>query len=286
MTSLTDQPTPLQWITSLRYGEADGLPLLLNIICPYPMPSTPCPAVVWVHGGGWTAGDRWDGHNDCFCPLLACHGFFAVTIDYRLMPRARFPAPLHDVKAAIRWLRANTATFPIDPERIGIWGFSAGACLAALAGLTGDVPALEGDCGPLGYSSRVQAVAVGAAPTDFLEYRTSDLREFLVDFLAGTPEEHEDRWRRASPIAHVHAQAPPFLIAHGTCDELIPIGQAERLAAALRANGVEVEFIALDGAYHNWTRQLEVAPGDERERDLGPLALPFFQKHLQAERHP
>jgi len=277
---LTGQPIPLLWITSLPYGEADGTPLLLNVVCPYPMPTTPRPAVVWVHGGGWSAGDRWDGHNDCFCPLLAQHGFFTVTIEYRLMPQARFPAQLHDVKAAIRWLRANTATFPIDPDRIGIWGFSAGACLAALAGLTGDVPALEGNCGSPSYSSRVQAVAVGAAPADFLDYRSGDLREFLIDFLGGTPDERVELWQCASPIYHVDGNAPPFLIAHGTRDELIPIAQAERLATALTAADVTVEFIVIEGVYHNWTTQLEVPAGDERECDLGPLALPFFQKHL------
>ena len=270
----------LLWITNLPYGKADGRPLLLNIICPYPMPATPRPAVIWVHGGGWTAGDRWDGHNDCFCPLLVRHGFVAATIEYRLMPHARFPAQLHDVKAAIRWLRANTATFPIDPDRIGIWGFSAGACLAALAGLTGDVPELEGDCGSPGYSSQVQAVAVGAVPADLLEYRSGDLHDFLIDFLAGTPEERADLWRRASPIYHVHKNAPPFLIAHGTRDELIPFAQAQRLAAALAAAGGTVELIPIEGVYHNWTTQIEVPEGGERECDLGPLALPFFQRHL------
>ena len=262
----------------MHYGQAGDVPLVLDIIAP--AASTKLrPAVIWVHGGGWTAGDRSDGFNALFCPLLAQHGFFTVTIEYRLMPHARFPAQIHDVKAAIRWLRATAPSYAIDPERIGIWGFSAGGHLAALAALTADLPELEGTCGSAGYSSRVHAVAVGAAPIDFLDC-TRPQRAFLADFLGGAAEDYPDVWRLASPLYHVHEAAPPFLIAHSTLDETIPFTHAERFVAALRAHHVPVEFVAIEGVYHNWTTQMEVPDGEEREQDLGPLALPFFQRHL------
>ena len=152
---------PLTSIYGVHYGQAGDVPLVLDIIAPAAS-TKPCPGVIWVHGGGWTEGDRSDGFNALFCPLLAHHGFFTVTIDYRLMPHAHFPAQIHDVKAAIRWLRANAPSYAIDPDRIGIWGFSAGGHLAALAGLTADLPELEGDCGSAGYSGTQEQLLVPA----------------------------------------------------------------------------------------------------------------------------
>ena len=132
-------------------------------------PTAPRPAVVWLHGGGWFSGARTEGLVHWCCPLLGAHGFVTVSIEYGLSYQAVFPAQIQDVKAAIRWLRANAAPCHIDPERIGIWGLSAGGHLAQLAGLTDDRPDLEGPCGSAGFSSRVQAVAVGSAPSDFLQ---------------------------------------------------------------------------------------------------------------------
>ena len=274
----------LSYIGNLPYGEVNGRALLLDMFAPPITTSERRPAVVWLYGGGWCSGDRTDGHTPEFCPLLAQHGFVAVSIDYRLSQEAPFPAQIHDVKAAIRWLRANADIYHIDPNRIGIWGFSAGAHLAALAGVTGNLSELEGNVGSPGVPSHVQAVAIGAGCADFLEFGGAirDDSPYLVPLFGGTITERKQLAQLASPIYHIHPDVPPFLIAHGTLDETIPIAQIERFADALRAAGGEVEFIAIEGVYHNWTTQMEAPEGGDRERDLGPLALPFFQKHLLA----
>jgi len=265
-------------MTDVPFGESEETILLLDACYPSPIPTTLRPAVLWVHGNGWTGGHRCDDAG--ICQLFADHGFFAVTMDYRLSHQARFPAQIYDVKAAIRWVRANAATYAIDPDRIGIAGFSAGGHLAALAGLTGDLPELEGRSGSPGYSSRVHAVAVGAAPTDLFDYHHRPENAFLEQFLGGTADEREELWWLASPIYHVHRGAPPFLIAHGTLDELVPFAQAECLAHALQRVGVEVEFIPIAGVDHNWVPLPETPVAWRRGADLEHLALPFFQRRL------
>jgi acetyl esterase/lipase len=272
-----DSAVSVKWIGNVSFGVADGTPLLLDAFCPSPLPPSLLPVIIWVHGNGFAAGQRCDDAG--ICHLFAQEGFFAVTIDYRLSHQATFPAQIHDVKAAIRWIRAHAATYGLDSERIGIAGFSAGGHLAALAGLTGDMPELEGSSGSPGFSSCVHAVAVGAAPTDFCDYRSGEVYDFLIDFLGGTPAEQADLWRRASPLYHVHRNAPPFLIAHGKLDQLVPFAQAERLAIALQAFGVEVEFIPFEGVDHNWKPLVETAEW-RRGADLEHLALRFFHKRL------
>ena len=224
------QPLPLTFVPDVPYGEADGKPLLLDVIAPPGRSGPPRPAVIWLHGFGWFAGTRRDHLEVSMCTFLAAHGFFTVSIEYRLSGEATFPAQIHDVKAAIRWLRANAATYRIDPAHIGVWGGSAGGHLAALAGLTGDLPELEGHSGSPGYSSRVQAVAVASAPSDFLRpggAMTNDADGPVERLFGGTVAERREMMRLASPITHVSPGAPPILIAHGTLDETVPLEQGE-----------------------------------------------------------
>ena len=203
-----------------------------------------------------------------------------------LSGEAVFPAQIHDVKAAIRWLRANAETYDIDSDHIGICGGSAGGGLASLAGLTGDLPELEGDAGSPGHSSRVQAVAVASSPSDFLlpggEMR-NDADGPVTWLFGGTVAEKRELMRLASPITHVSRDAPPFLIAHGTLDETVPFEQGERLYRALVDVGATAEFIPIVGVYHNWLTRVEgEIPGREDTWKLGPMALPFLRKHLFA----
>jgi len=277
-TSATSHPASIAWLNHVPFGAAHRTPLLLDACYPSPTPTPVLPVVIWVHGNGWSTGQRCDDAG--ICQLYARHGFFTITIDYRLSHQAPFPAQIHDVKAAIRWVRASAATYALDPDRIGIAGFSAGGHLAALAGLTGDLPALEGTSGAPGYSSRVHAVAVGAAPIDFFAYRNRPEYAFLEEFLGGAVDERADLWQLASPISHVQRSAPPFLIAHGTLDALVPFTQAERLAAALRAVGGAVEFIPVEGVDHNWTPLGAIRTEGAHAPDLEHLALPFFHRHL------
>src|SRR6476469_5456429 len=149
------------------FAEVDGHPLRLDVLQPAERGRDRLPAVIWVHGGGWLEGWYTDGDSWWCCPPMAAAGFVTLSIMYRMSDEAIFPAQIHDVKGAIRWVRANAAELGVDPERIGIWGHSAGGHLAALAGVTGDLAALEGTVGPAGYASAVQAVVAGSPPTDF-----------------------------------------------------------------------------------------------------------------------
>ena len=273
---------PVCLISGIPYGEAGGRPLLLDLVLPPDESPNPRPAVLWVHGGGWSEGSRLEGLETWCCPLLAANGFVAATVGYRLAPEAPFPAQLYDVKGAIRWLRANADGYGIDPERIGAWGFSAGGHLAALVGTTGDVPGLDGEVGPKGYSSRVQAVAAGSPATDLLRGGGAWLHRHheTVKLLFGGEEPTDHQMRAASPAHHVSPKAPPFLLAHGTRDQSAPFEQSVLLRDALTGVGVDAELVPIESALHNWLPRLSRFPGDDGVGDFGPLALAFFERWL------
>ena len=228
-----------------------------------PPTAGPAPLVVWVHGGAWIVGDRRDLpptlRPDQLFETLVDAGLAVATIDYRLVREAAFPAQLHDVKAAVRYLRAHAEELGLETSRVGIWGESAGGHLASLAGLTAHRPDLEGDLGVVGPSSAVDVVVDWYAPTDLESMPrptgASPLAEFLPEGVA-SPEDQvlhgldEQARSDASPVNHVTAAAPPFLIVHGTADPLVPYAQSEQLAAALTAAGVPVRLVPVDGAEH------------------------------------
>ena len=233
-------------------------PLELDLYTPDGTDGAP-PVVVFLHGGGWRLGTRrvfcptWrDWDPDPFHRLVAA-GFAVASIDYRLSGEAVFPAQLHDAQAALRWLGTRADELGVDANRVVAWGESAGAHLAALIGLTtGEVvvgvvdwygPA---DLGSMQSQALPNAVARSDAP---------DSRESL---LIGAPlPEARQLARDASPVAYVHAGAPPFHIAHGSADRFVPAAQSEQLAEALRAVGVDVELTLVAEADHMWMRARE-----------------------------
>lgn len=287
--SLPGNPSAFTLMPAIQYGEVPGLPweapLYLDMLYPSPLPVDPAPAVIYLHGGAWAEGERSTGLYPWLNPLLASHGFITISVGYRLSRFAPFPAQIHDVKAAVRWLRANAEQYHIHPERIGAWGDSAGGHLVALLGVTGDLPELEGDYGSPGYSSRIQAVVTRCAPYDFLSpggELINDAPSPVTQLFAGTVSEREDLMRLASPISHVHPGLPPFQIVHGTLDETVPFAQARQFTAALKAAGNEVDFLPMRGAYHN-LRPEELLPWADKPWDeMGWKALAFFQRHLCA----
>lgn len=162
--------TPLTSFAAVEYGRGGDIVLELDLLGPYPLPSSSLPTIVRTTGGGWVEENRAGASMQPRPPgarFLAAAGFLVAVVSNRLSWQAPFPAQIHDVKAAIRWLRANTETYPIDPNRIGIIGDSAGGHLAALAALTADRPELEGESGSPGHSSAVQAAVAISAPADF-----------------------------------------------------------------------------------------------------------------------
>jgi len=240
---------------NIVYGHAGGEDLQLDLCVPKDMPG-PVPAVVIIHGGGWTKGN-----HELFRPLagaLAAHGYVAASVGYRFAPRHKFPAQIQDVKCAVRWLRANAERYHIDSDRIGALGFSAGAHLALLLGLTQPKDALEGEGGNAEQSSRVQAVVNIAGPTNLTRPEWPETtRALIFDLLGGSREQLPDVYWAASPMAYVHRGAPPVLTIHGTADPVVPYDQARLLHAALRRAHVGSRLEPLHGKGHgdNWTAE-------------------------------
>jgi acetyl esterase len=216
------------------------------------------PAVVLVHGGGWDRGGRGGG------PLagwLASRGYVVFDVDYRLATPTS-PSWRHatgDVKCAVGWASDHAARYGADPERIGLLGSSAGGHLALLAAYAPAEPELPASC-PAG-DGRVRAVAALYPVTDLAAaYRTParwwdrspDLRALVARFAGGTPTTVPDRYRVASPIAHVGHGTPPTYLAHGTRDQVVPMGQSLRLASRLRQAGVPHRVVALRGSNHGF----------------------------------
>jgi acetyl esterase/lipase len=236
----------------LEYGRAGDRSLKLDLLRPRDQGEKVLPVIAHIHGGGWQAGNKETGRR--MCALLAATGdFVCVTIDYRLTNEAIWPAQIHDCKAAIRWLRASADKYHLDPKRIAVTGNSAGGHLASLLGTSGDVAELEGSGGSPGYSSRVQCVADFCGPSDFMHFldeKGAGGRSAVIKLLGGLPSEHPEVAKAASPVTYVSADDPPFLVAHGAEDGVVPLAQAETLVAALQKAKVPVTFILIEGAGH------------------------------------
>jgi acetyl esterase/lipase len=197
------------------------------------------PAVLVVHGGGWERRSRDDMTS--ISERLADRGFVAVNIDYRFAPAYRFPAQLHDLQVAHRWMREEAARLRIDPDRIAGLGFSSGAHLVALAALVaGTDSSLNAEYGPTddGYF----AVVVGGIPSDFSLFSGGKL---LRQLMGARQDEAPEAYRAASPVTHVHDDAPPFFLFHGTLDQTVPFEHARVLYEALREHGVHAELFRM-----------------------------------------
>jgi acetyl esterase/lipase len=215
------------------------------------LPSTgdgPFPLVVWVHGGAFIGGTKSLAANSA-ARQLTTRGFAIASLEYRLSGEALFPAGVLDVKAAIRHLRANAATYRIAPDKIGAWGSSAGGHLAAFLGVTGGVTEFEdATLGNASQSSRVQAVVDWYGPADLLQMEPDavaqgcpkygglghdDARSPEGLWLGGKPSSIPAVAMKASPVTWVSADDPPFIIQHGGVDCTVPTNQGRRMRDAL-----------------------------------------------------
>lgn len=212
----------------------------------------PFPAIVCIHGGGWREGD----HKQMKQTLegLAGRGYVVVSPEYRLAPDHRFPAQIEDCKAAVRWLRANAKKYHINTERIGALGFSAGGHLACLLGVTTKDDRLEGNGGNADQSSAVQAVVSFFGPTDLTrgDWSKQVRSRYIEPFLGGSIADKPDAYKKASPITYVSKKAPPFLLFHGTEDNVVPFQQSQDLAEKLQKAGVSAKVVPMTGEGHGW----------------------------------
>lgn len=241
----------------LVYRTVAGRNLTLDLYVPQSVKAgDKFPVVVWIHGGAWRSGSK----DRCPAVPLVDRGFVVASIAYRLTDEAIFPAQIQDCKGAIRWLRANAGRFPIDPDKIGVWGASAGGHLAALLGTSGDVKELEGGPDNITYSSRVQAVCDYFGPIDFLRMNDEpgamdhDAADSPESVLIGGPiQKNPDKVARANPITYASADDPPFLILHGDQDRTVLPSQSQLLHDALRKLGVNVRLGVVKGQGHGFT---------------------------------
>ncbi|NOY42162.1 MAG: alpha/beta hydrolase [Planctomycetes bacterium] len=226
------------------YVERDSGPLKADLYVP--KGKGPFPGVLVVHGGAWFTGTR--AQLSGFAQLLASRGLTAVAISYRFAPQHKFPAQIEDCKEAVRWMRENAERLKIDPQRIGGFGYSAGAHLAALLGTTDAEDGLEGNAQPQSPSTRLLAVAGGGAPCDF---RTMPLDlKMLAFWLGGTRREQEGQYRLASPAAFVTADDPPMFFFHGENDTLVPVDSPIAMCQQLNDAGVSAELYVVPNAGH------------------------------------
>jgi acetyl esterase/lipase len=266
-------PDDVEILRDVDFGKGGERPLKLHIVRPKAPPKEAMPVVVYIYGGGWKAGSRDAGIR----PLtrFAQRGYFGASIEYRLSQEARFPAQIEDCKCAIRFLRAKAREYGLDPDRIGVWGPSAGGHLAALVGTSGDVKELEGSGGWPEQSSRVQAVVDWFGPTDFLKMGRNKIDHDAANspesqLIGGAIQENKEKVSRANPITYVSKDDPPFLIMHGDKDPLVPHHQSEILVEALKKAGVDVTFKTVEGAGHGFGG-----------RDIDAKVDAFFDRHLR-----
>lgn len=212
------------------------------------------PLIVWVHGGAW----RWGSKSNMPLSMLVAEGYAIASVDYRLSTQAKFPAQIHDIKAAIRFLRGHSREWGIPSKKIVIAGDSAGAHLATLVGVSNGNKELEGEIGNYrSQSSGVQGIIsfYGAANlTTILSQSTPHGLKVRVPalelLLGGQPTNVVELARLASPVFHVDRAAPPLLLFHGDQDPQMPINQSHELHGAYRRVKVPVEFEVIHGGRH------------------------------------
>ena len=206
------------------YGYGDEYNLLADFLRPDVIDNPPIMLV--IHGGGWVAGNKW--HIASHSRQIAEAGIAVLSINYRLAPKYRFPAQLDDVRAALRYIADNQATLKVDASRLGIWGYSAGGHLAALASVE-----------PTASTPRPMVCIAGGAPCDFTKLHPEN--SWLVAFLGGTPGERPAIYRDASPVTFATSDDPPTFFFNGGSDLLVPASNSAELRTRLKQVGVVTE---------------------------------------------
>lgn len=256
------QPMPegVKLEADIPYAGTDNPRQRLDMLLPETPKGGKLPVVVFIHGGGWQNGDKTGGRRQV-SDLVASGEFAGVSVGYRLTDQAQFPEQAYDCKAAIRWIRANAEKYGLDPDKIAVWGSSAGGHLVSLLGTSGDVRELEGDLGPnKGVSSRVGCVVNFYGPSELLtmgaqsqpggrlSHDAPDSPE--AKLVGGALQENKEKAKAASPITYVSKDDPPFLNVHGDADPVVPYAQSEALHAALKKVGVSSTLVTVQGGGH------------------------------------
>jgi acetyl esterase/lipase len=282
---VTSQPMPgVLELQNVQYVPGNDPAQRLDLFLPAQAGGKPLPLVIYIHGGGWSAGDLEAGPNIA----LVGQGYAAASLQYRFSQQALFPAQIQDCQAAIRWLRANSKKYNIDPAHFGVWGASAGGHLAALLGTAGGKNVFPSIGGNENQSDRVQAVCDEFGPADFttvMSQASADKHKNMFDFNHGDPYSvligvplgsDKARTDAVSPVHYVSRDNPPFLILHGTADTLVPYAQSVELYDALKNARVYALLQTFRDAGHGGP--IFDSPA------ANALIKAFFDKHLRGQK--
>jgi acetyl esterase/lipase len=270
-------PNPGSIDIDLDYCVTEG-GVILNMDLYHPLTAAgPVPVVIYIHGGGWTGGDKSDGAGMLFTPPLRENGYLVAAINYRLAPTHTFPGPIEDVKCAVRHLRANADKYNLDPDRIGALGGSAGGHLASLLGLTDESAGWE-----VGQyedqSSHVDAVVDLWGPADLSQFDYNPSRE-VYKMVFGAENPQDPILETYSPVTYISPGDPPFLIIQGEDDETVPPSQSQIFYDRLQAAGVPAELVMVKNAAHG------LRPTSGRLKpgltELRQMVVEFFDQHLK-----
>lgn len=264
-------------LLGLSYAELPGNAGTVDLYLPQHAKG-PVPVVLWTHGSAWL-GDNGNEFGDAVAKELTQHGFAVAAVAIRSSSQAQFPAQIHDAKAAVRWLRANSEKYHLDKGRIAAMGDSSGGWTASMLGATSNDPELEGQVGTKTESSSVQAVVDLYGPTDFLQMDHNMIPGACDAFnamlgiskchndalspesrlIGGAIQDNPARAMAANPIRYVDSDTPPFLIAHGVEDKLVPHDQSSLLFDALADANVRATFYSVAGYGHDYSFLNETA---------------------------
>jgi acetyl esterase/lipase len=252
------------------FGRGGGRDLKLDIYRPPEGASNRC-GVLLVHGGGWSGGDRTQLRG--FGILLGRVGYTCVASEYRLSGEAKWPAQIHDVKAALRWMRANAADLGIDPSKIAVSGNSAGAHLSLVLAGTANKPEFEGDGGHPGVSTEVAAAVGIYPPTALMRRREGQGPTNAVGALMGSDATEED-YAGANPLTYARGDFPPTMLVHGNKDQTVPVGDSFKMYEKLAEAGAGVELHVFNGQPHAF----DAAP--DYGREVAALIDLFLRRHV------
>jgi acetyl esterase/lipase len=254
----------------LVYGRGGGRDLKLDLYKP-PEGASNGAGVLLIHGGGWSGGDRTQLRG--FGILLGRVGYTCVSTEYRLSGEAKWPACLHDVKAALRWFKANSGRLGVDPAKIAVSGNSAGGHLSLMVAATANLPQFEGDGGNAGVDTSVAACVAVYPPTSMMRRRSDAAAGSAVDALMGASASEAD-YAGANPLTYAGASFPPSMLVHGNKDELVPVSESFKMYEALSKAGAPAEIHVFSGQPHGF----DAAP--DYGREVASLIDLFLRRHV------
>lgn len=274
---------PYNLAPNIVYGMVSGTALLGDLYRPH---SPNGIGLIHISGSGWHAPRTYEArplkespHVEIYAHPLTERGFTVFTINHRAAPTFRYPAAVQDAQRAMRFFRHNAANFGIDPERIGAIGGSSGGHLVSMLGLLNGRGNPDADDPVEQKSAKVQCVVARAAPVDLMRREAMGR---MVAFMGRVPDpspEQDPLYREASPITHVSSDAPPFLLFHGTEDDVVPFEQSVWMEEALTAYEVPVRLIPVEGAGHG-----PGMPGAINPPDLIEEIGAWFEQYLKPRR--